>query len=258
MRGDLSWLWAFGMVLVRVSGLLLVAPVFAGQYIPVKIRVLTAIVFALLVTGPLVQQGPIAIRTDLLPVTAALELMVGVLMGLSYRWTMFGVAVAGEAIGLQMGLGIASVIDPSSGLQSNFVQTLFLMVYSVLFMALDGHHEMLRAFCASYQILPPGIQAVDLSCLYGLVDQTMALFIVGIRLSATLLIPLALIMCAMALTSRAFPQANVFFLSYSVSLLLGLFLLSTTGPAVRLSVEHGIRQGTHDALRWVQGLAGLM
>jgi len=258
MRGDLSWLWVFGLVLVRVSGLLLVAPVFAGQYIPAKIRVLTCIVLAILITGPLAQQGPIAVRTDLLPVTAALELLVGVLIGLAYRWTMFGVAVAGEAIGLQMGLGIASVIDPGSGLQSNFVQTLFLMVYSVIFLALDGHHEMLRAFCASYRILPPGPQAVDLSCLIGLIDQTMALLIVGIRLSATLLIPLALIMCAMALISRAFPQANVFFLSYSVSLLLGLFLLSTTGPAVRLAVEHGIRQGTRDALRWVQGLAGLM
>lgn len=258
MKADLTWLWLFGLVLVRVSGLMLVAPVFAGLYIPSNIRMLTAVVLALLLCGPLAQQGLPAIRTDLLPVTLALELMVGVLIGLAFRWTMLGVAVAGEVIGLQMGLGIASVIDPASGMQSNFVQTLFLMVYSVLFLALDGHHEMLRAFCASYRILPPGPQHLDLSCLPELANQTMALLVLGVRLSATLLIPLALVMCAMALISRAFPQANVFFLSYSVSLLLGLFLLSTTGPSVRLAVEHGIRQGTRDALLWVQGLAGLL
>jgi flagellar biosynthetic protein FliR len=249
---------AFGLVLVRVSGLMLVAPVFAGLYIPTKVRMLTALVLALLLCGPVTQNNLPVVRMDLLPVTMGFELMVGLLIGLAFRWTMFGVAVAGEVIGLQMGLGIASVIDPASGMQSNFVQTLFLMVYSVLFLALDGHHEMLRAFCASYQIIPPGPQHLNIACLPELANQTMALLVVGIRLSATLLIPLALIMCAMALISRAFPQANVFFLSYSVSLLLGLFLLSTTGPAVRLAVEHGIRQGTRDALLWVQGLAGLL
>jgi flagellar biosynthetic protein FliR len=258
MKTDLTWLLVFGLVMVRVSGLLLVAPVFAGLYIPIKIRVFTTLVLSLLLCGPLTQQGIPAVRMDMLPVTLALELLVGLLIGLAFRWTMFGVAVAGEVIGLQMGLGIASVIDPASGMQSNFVQTLFLMIYSVIFLALDGHHEMLRAFVASYRILPPGPQHLDLSCLLELANQTMALLVVGIRLSGTLLIPLAMMMCAMALISRAFPQANVFFLSYSVSLLLGLFLLSTTGPALRLAVEHGIRQGTRDALLWVQGLAGLL
>jgi len=257
MKGDLAWVWLFALIMVRVSGLLLVAPVLAGQYVPKKVRVFFAVVFAILLCGTFSANELPRFDTRMLPLTLSFELLIGLIIGLAFRWTMFGVAVAGEMIGLKMGLGIASVIDPGSGMQSNFVQALFLLLYSVLFVSLDGHHEMLRAFRASYLAIAPGPANLDLSCMPAVIDQTVAMFIVGVRLAGMLLIPLVLVMCAMALMARAFPQANVFFLSYSVSLLVGLFLMSTTGPAIRLAVNHGIQQGTEDALKWIQGLAGM-
>src|SRR5690606_21922800 len=88
-----------------------------------------------------------------------------------------------------------------------------------------------------------------------LLQQTTGVFVAGLQLAAGFLIPLMMVTFAMALVSRAFPQANVFVLSYAASLMLGLTLYATAAPAVHRVVERGIEEGTRDAIRMIQTLS---
>lgn len=253
---DGGTLVTFGVVATRFSGVALMAPVLSGQQVPMKVRLgLVVAVSAVLVPSVERYARPSDDFMNL-PGMLAVELLLGLMMGVSFRWSMEAAKLAGEMSGLQMGMGVASTIDPSTGNNALFGQMIFGLLYAVIFLALDGHHMVLRTFQHSYELAPAGGPfttgfAPDL-----LLHQTGGIFVAGLQLAAGFLIPLMMVTFAMALVSRAFPQANVFVLSYAASLLLGLTLYATAAPAMRRVVDTGIEDGARNALRLVQTLSG--
>jgi flagellar biosynthetic protein FliR len=127
------------------------------------------------------------------------------------------------------------------------------ITFGTLFLAFDGHHEVIRTLRASFDAVPPGGGRFNAEVILQLIPQTVAMFGIGIRLAVVVMLPLFLVSIGLALVSRAFPQANIFSLGYSITLLLGLVLLATAGPGLQAAVIQGIHSGVHDGLKWTQG-----
>ncbi|GMV81926.1 MAG: hypothetical protein AMXMBFR7_31100 [Planctomycetota bacterium] len=249
-------LWPFFTVLMRLGGAFMTAPGFSNLQAPMRIRLGALLACTFLLGSALGEKAAPPADSFILSVLFV-ELVIGVGIGLAFRFTMLGVEAAGELAGLQMGMGIASTIDPASGNNALFTHALFAMLYTALFLALDGHHTVLRTIFASYEIAPPG-RALDLQAgPLQLIDQSAQVILIGLRLAAGFIVPLMAVTFAMALISRVFPQANVFVLSYAASLLVGLTLFATTTPAVRAIVAEGIRGGAEGAGRWIRAAAGV-
>lgn len=219
---DTEYILRVLLVFVRVGGLLLAAPVFGQQTIPVQVRVLAGVLLAYSVAG--FTDGPLPdyVAHD---VGFALVLLVeagtGLLMGFTARIIFWAVDFAGSIMGFQMGLSLAQTYNPMSGSSSNPLGRILTYTFLLAFLLADGHHLLIRALVRSFDVVPLG--AANLAAGGPLLLEWMTdFFHIALRLAAPFLVVLFLSDVALGIFARVIPQANLFALSLPVKLLVGL------------------------------------
>jgi len=100
------------LVLARIGGLVVAAPMFGHLLVPPRVRAVLAIALAAALT-PIVPP-PAALPGDLWALGGALltESMLGALLGIVAQFIFAGVELGGQLAGMQMGFGLANLIDP--------------------------------------------------------------------------------------------------------------------------------------------------
>ena len=59
-----------------------------------------------------------------------------------------------------MGLGFAQMVDPQNGVNVPVIGQYYVVVASLLFLALNGHLALIRVLVDSFQFLPIGVDAL--------------------------------------------------------------------------------------------------
>src|SRR5207249_127270 len=229
------------LVLARVAGLVLAAPVLGHLLVPVRVRMaLAAILAAALV--PAVGAAPFTPPADLwsLGGMVAAESALGVLLGLVAQFIFAGVQLGGQLAGIQMGFGIANLIDPQSHAQVTIIAQWQQLMTLLAFLVLDAHHLLIRALLESFRTAPPGAVGLAAAGVGRAIELAGSLFVLGARIAAPVLIvllltngqvalspevaPVAVLLAALALASWGAPAA----LARSRTALAGL--LAASGP----------------------------
>lgn len=224
-------LFGYFLILLRISGIILTAPVISMETVPRMLRVYMAvlismILFSYMPTRPLVPNFS-AIDYLLLVVK---ELMIGLLLGFIPRLMFAAVEFAGTIIGFQMGLSMANVVDPQSQLQVSVIASLETLVATLLFVTLDGHHVFFEALASSYEYLPVGSFTFHENKIDFLLRVTANLFIIGLKLGAPIVVALFLTNAILGFMARSMPQLNVFVVGFPLTILMGLLFLVTGMP----------------------------
>jgi len=225
----------FVLVLARIAGLILAAPVLGHALVPVRVRVALAAVFALALAPAL--PAPAAPPTTVVGLAGAVavESAVGVLLGFAAQLVFAGVALGGQLAGMQMGFGVASLFDPTEQAQVTVVAQWQQLLVLVVFLALDVHHLLLRALLESFRLVPVGAAALGASSAGGMVTLGSDVFTVAVRLAAPVLVVLLLTNATLGVLARVIPQLNVFVLGFPVNVGAGLLALGAALPfTVRL------------------------
>ncbi|MDO4574557.1 MAG: flagellar biosynthetic protein FliR [Planctomycetia bacterium] len=214
----------FIFVLARLTGMLMLAPMFAGKWVPVRFRVALAFVVAVLVTMNL--WTPTAITSWVeLGVKAAGEAFLGMALGAMVLLFFTAMQVAGGVIAYTSGLSF-----PVDGGISNEAASLFSEFFMVLGIAVvfltNGHHLVLEAVLESFATFPPGEGVVGPDLLRTVFDLFSTGFALGVRIALPVLTILLVSQLGMAILSRILPQLNTFSLSFAVNALLVLLVLS--------------------------------
>ena len=142
----------FTLVLVRVSLILFLAPVFGSDIIPAQVRVAPALVSALLLTK-VVEIDPAAYPAEVWAYAPLVlrELTIGLVLSLMIRLILEGAQFAGQFIGYQMGFSLANVIDPQTGSQNSVVAQLSYTTALLVFLTTNGHHMIISGLVDSFQ-----------------------------------------------------------------------------------------------------------
>ncbi|HEY7790160.1 MAG TPA: flagellar biosynthetic protein FliR [Vicinamibacterales bacterium] len=244
---DLSPLVRFGLVLVRTGTLVGFAPVFGGFFAPSSIKVgLSVVVAAVLV--PVVTL-PAMLTVGSLVLVVMREFAIGLALSLSVSLVIGAVEFAGYLTGFQLGYSYAAIVDPQTGIQNNVVATAYSSLALLVFLAIDGHHEVLRALAMSYRALPMGAGHVG-GGLVTIVTQMIGLvFTEGVQLAAPVIIVLLVLQLAIGLLSRVAPMLNVLVVGYPLQLLVGLLALAAAirmVPAVTSDTfRHSLEMAVH-------------
>src|SRR5438876_1117890 len=145
------------LAMTRLSGLLLVTPPVQAPMVPVQVRVGVGFSLLFLMWPQLAAAAP-PLAGDVLSLggLAASELFIGVSIGFAGRLVVAAASFAAELVSLQMGFGLASILDPLQGQHVTVLTRLFDWTVMLLFLALDGHHAMLGAGVESFGVVPPG------------------------------------------------------------------------------------------------------
>ncbi len=223
----------FFLAFLRIVGFLFASPILGSREVPPQIPVGLSLLLTFLLY-PLLHGSTPPGPQDLTGFTlgAVGEVVVGLTLGFAIRLLFAGALMAGELMGLEMGVSLASVLDPQfphpTGELSRFLHHLMVLV----FFASNGHHLMLQALGRSFQWVPlfglgAGGWGMGAEVLIRLFGSALHL---TLRLSAPLLAALFVAHTALALLARAAPQMNVGIIGAPLILYLGFLLFLASLP----------------------------
>jgi flagellar biosynthetic protein FliR len=225
LRIDMAWLMGTLLLSARVAGATMLTPMFGPTQIPGPVRALIALgLAAFLVLAAPVAVTPIQTSTDLAIATLG-ELVLGASLAFGFLVAYAATQIAGRVLDIQLGYSAAAVLNPTTQTPAPLLGTVFGMAAVAVFLSMDGHHVLLRALALSLEHYPPGRLAFDLDISEHL-GFSAAMFTFGLALAAPVMLTLLLADIALAVMARSMPQLNVFVLSFSVKIVLGLIGLA--------------------------------
>jgi len=169
-------------------------------------------------------------NTGIFLLALAAEVLTGYALGLVGYVFFAAIQLAGQLIDMQMGFGIVNVLDPQSGMQVPLVGSLYYLLALLIFLGIDGHHQLLSAVYQSYDVIPilggnfqPGFTEF-------LVKLAGYMFVMGVKLAAPIVAALLVADAALGFMARTVPQMNIFLVGMPLKILGGIFMLLLTLP----------------------------
>ncbi|MDP4671981.1 MAG: flagellar biosynthetic protein FliR [Burkholderiaceae bacterium] len=214
-----TFLWP----MLRISGLLLTAPLFSQNAVNVRLRVLLGLVLTWLIY-------PLHDWPKLDPTSAAglVEVMnqifIGASMGLVLQIVVAAITVAGQSISAAMGLSMANMIDPNVGNVPVLAQ-LLLVMSTLIFVGVGGHALLMGLILDSFNVLPIGETLLDQNHWGRLVTWSGMMFAGAVLLALPVMVSMLFINVGLGVVTKAAPSLNIFAVGFPAMLLAGLLIL---------------------------------
>jgi len=249
----ISQIVTFILVLARVGGIFSVAPIFGNVNVAPMVRVGIAAALAF-VFVPMAHFD--ASHLDFLSFTLVIvkETIVGLVLGFLAALMFAAIQMAGAFIDMQVGFGFASVVDPMSKQQNAVIGQLYSLVATLIFLAINGHHLMLRGLADSFSVLPLGTMSISTSVTAGMMQVFATIFLAALKIGAPVVGAVFLTDVSLGILARTVPQLNVFVIGFPAKLTVGLLAVIFVLP-VAVAVMSGLFSGLeHDLVRLLKYL----
>jgi flagellar biosynthetic protein FliR len=234
----------FFAVLVRFSTLMAVLPFVGDKVVPMPVKILLSLATTLALFPALVARGSIhpaeaavwGATAGGIITTIALEIVCALVLGYTAKLAFEAITFGGNLIGTFMGFATANQYDAHQETQTQVIAQIQMAIAMLLFLALDGHHLMLRASLSSYQYV--GIGGLGTFVKGGfngalsqkLIELTGDVLKFAVELAAPVAVCLFGVNVAFGVVSKAMPQINILVLSFAVSAFVGLIILLVSIP----------------------------
>ena len=227
-----------GLVLARVGGLFVSAPVFSARQIPNQTKIGLAIVVALVFT-PLQMEHARAVPPGALAfgVLAGRELLIGLAMGFAVALIFTGIQMGSQLIGIQMGVGLGGVLNPMSGADSSTIDGFYMVLATLIFLLSNGHHAALASLARTFDLAPVGEATLPLVNPQQVMALVQAVFVVAIRVALPAVAALLLTDVALGLAGRAAPQMQVMVVGMPVKMAVGLAFMAFSTPTSAMLMD---------------------
>jgi flagellar biosynthetic protein FliR len=216
---------AFVLTVLRVGGLLLVAPVWSAKAVPMRFRTAVGVMFAvLLMPAATASANTAALRIT--PATFLGETIVGLVIGLSAAIVIAAAEAAGEQMTVSIGLSGAAIFDPINNTQGAILAQFMQMMALVVLLIGGGHLLMLRAVAESFRVLPLGAPLNLGAGVGAVVPMARTIFSSGIQFAAPVVAAVLITNIALAMLGRAAPKLQVMSIAFPLQIGVGLLTLA--------------------------------
>jgi flagellar biosynthetic protein FliR len=228
-----SFLWPF----IRILAMLATAPVFDNRTVQRRTRVGLAALIAILMM-PLLPAPPVLSSAQAIPVLIQ-QILIGVAMGFSMRLVFAAFEMAGDLLGLQMGLAFAQFIDPARGMQTPLIGSFLGVLAMLTFLVIDGHLLVIAAVVQSFELIPI---SANLSVVN---SQSIAMagsimFMLALQISLPVMAAVLISNIVLGILARAAPQLNVMSIGFSITIGVGLWILWVSLPYFIAGIDSAI------------------
>jgi flagellar biosynthetic protein FliR len=215
--------WQAALIFARIGAVLMMLPGIGESYVPPRIRLSLALVVSLalwpVISGVL----------PALPVTVGgmagwiiREVIVGLMIGALLRAFMTALSTAGEIVALQTTLAFAQTANPMQAQPGTTIAAFLMLLGTTLIFATNTHHLFIAGLVGSYELIAPAGPLVTGDFVTLAVRTVGDAFMLGVQLSAPLLVFALIFNLASGLVGRVMPQFQVFFAAAPLSIILGL------------------------------------
>ncbi|MBB3109406.1 flagellar biosynthetic protein FliR [Paenibacillus phyllosphaerae] len=244
------------LIFCRITAFFVVAPVFSTRTVPTNFKIGLSFMVALLVFLSYgLKQTIVPDATYVLAIIR--EILAGLLLGYTAYLFFTIIQTAGAFIDLQMGFGMANVIDPMTGVSTPLMGNFKFMIATLVFLSMNGHHYMLTALIKSYEWIPISnelfVRIHNGSISTFLVRTFADTFMLALQLSAPLVVAMFLVDAGLGFLAKTAPQYNVFVIGVPLKILVGFFLLLVMMPGL-VSLFENIFSLMFDAVEELFGI----
>jgi flagellar biosynthetic protein FliR len=232
----------FLLIFCRITAFFVVVPVFSSQSVPTTFKIGLSFFVSMVIfsSGSMnVATVPQDLNFILLIVR---ESLIGLMLGFIAYLMFMAIQTAGSFIDIQIGFGIANVIDPMTGASAPVIGNFKYMIALLLFLSMNGHHYLLDAIVYSYKWVP-----LDNDMLFTMIDGSLSDFLVrtfvqsfmlAFQMAAPLVTALFLTDVGLAFLARTAPQYNVFVIGVPLKIIIGLSLLLILMPGLAVLFQN--------------------
>ena len=206
-----TWVAAFILPLFRVGALLMTMPVIGTTLVPKRVRLFFTVAITVVIVPTLPAMPPVNALDLSALLLIAEQILIGALMGFSLTLFFQAFVIAGQIVSIQMGMGFASMVDPTNGVSVAVIGQFLTMLVTLLFLAMNGHLVAFEILTESFTTLPVG-EGLIVNHFWEVVG----------RLSWVLGAALLVVNIAFGVMTRAAPQLNIFAIGFPLTLVLGL------------------------------------
>jgi len=231
----------FVLVLVRVSVILFMLPIFSAAQVNSMVRfgLGLAVTFVVWSTVP-----PVAPLEGLGPLAAAIfsQCFIGFIFGFVAFLVFVGIQFAGEIIDLEVGFSIVNVINPLTSQNVSVLGELELAMGSLIYLTANAHHALFQGLAGSFTLVPlPYVSITPLLQTDVMLFFTQAFFMV-FQIAAPIGIALFLTNIVLALMTRVAPQLNVFAVGFPLQIMIGLTMMIISLPLLEVVLPQVFEQ----------------
>lgn len=226
----MGWVTPVFWPFLRILGVFAAAPLFSARSVPMRTRIGLAFVMAVCIQPALPAPASLSLNSPQALGTVVQQLAIGLSIGLAARIVFAAIEMAGEIVGLQMGLNFAGFFDPSTGSQASTVGRFYGNTTMLLFIVLNGHLLLIQAVAASFTTFPVGDDTWTALRQMRLYELGAVIFSHGLWIALPLIAILMFVNVVLGIISRIAPQMNVFAIGFPLTLSVGLIGIAASLP----------------------------
>ena len=228
---DMNALIVGGLVATRTLTFLMSMPVLGVRGVPAPVRIALALWMAIAVLPGVLDAGARAPETTLgFALAMSAEILAGVMLSFGAVTLFAAVQFAGQVIGIQMGLAMANVLDPTTDLQISVISQTYNLLAILVFLAIDGHLMLLQGLHDSFLVMLPGTFMPATAGLLETTSQVASIYTFAMRLALPVILSLLLVSLSLGIVGRTVPQLNILVLGFPINILGGCFVLMASIP----------------------------
>ena len=244
----------FLLILVRISGFILTAPLFSLRNVPVRVKAGFSIFIAAILYYTVPQPVPDYAGVIGFAILVVSEALTGALMGLFANISYHILALAGHIIDMEIGFSMVNTMDPTTNINTTITSNFYGYLIMLMMIITDLHHFILRALVDSFQVIGIG-KAVFRPNMYELMlDFVINYFIIAFRIVLPVFAAILLVNTILAILAKVASQMNMFVIGMQLKVFIGLaILLMIIGliPSVADAIFNEMMEMLKGAVEWM-------
>jgi len=223
-----SWIGTYMWTLTRIAALFAIAPIFSSRNVPGKVKLGFAVVLTMVIAPTIPKAPMVAVFSgDMLLITLH-QILIGFAMGLSLQMIFGMFVIGGQVVAYQMGLGFSQMVDPQTGLQVPVISQFYIVVLTLIFLAIDGHLIMIEVLAGSFFSMPIRPNGITVDSMWQLVNWGGQMYLGGVKIALPAIASILLINLTFGVITRSAPQFNIFSVGFPVTMVMGFLIIMTT------------------------------
>jgi len=166
------------------------------------------------------------------------EILIGFVIGITFKLVFMGIKTGGAILGYQLGFAMVSLPDVDTSGQVSVVARFWVLIATLIFLVINGHHMVITALVDSYRAIPVGMASMTAPIGEMMIKYSGYIFVIAIKLAAPVTVTLFLTDVSLGLISKVMPTMNVFFVGFPIKVGVGLAVVAMSLPLFAYVLEN--------------------
>jgi flagellar biosynthetic protein FliR len=247
-----SWLALFIFPFVRILAMVASSPILGNKQTPVRVKIGLSVLLTMVIAPNLTIQPDIDPGSSIGLLIVIQQILAGLAIGFTMRLIFTSIEMAGDIIGMQMGLGFAVFFDPQNASYTPVIAQFLGILAVLVFLGMNGHLIMLEALADSFSAFPINSTPPASIAFHTLASWGGSIFSNALQLSMPVIGTLLISNFALGILTRSAPQLNIFAVGFPLTLTVGFATVMLLLPYLVPLLENITQSSLNTVLRIMQ------